>query len=364
MAGVRGAARAGVVGVRGVAGGAASLPALDFRDWREGGPAGRARFAGALREACERTGFFYLRGHGLETVLDEGTAALQDFFALPPEAKREVSYMASTVYPPTSRGWQENEWLDPLRRGRGDTKQSFQMGHEDPQAQPPESNPFMGPNLWPDDAVPLLRPRLSTVFSSLHSLALDMCRAFASSVGAKDEEVFARACSGGAMNMARGLYYPKATDDPDEIGCSAHSDYGVLTLLHQTGHGLQVLRADASQWLDVAPAEGHLVCNIADLMERWTNGRYVSSVHRVSVPPGAPARYSYGFFLDAKFDTVVAPLEECCGDRPPRYGPVVAGEHKLSKTRIQYGEDVQDAAHLFTRTLKSATASSPARAAL
>eukprot|EP00932_Pfiesteria_piscicida_P000285 SRR837773.10277.p1 GENE.SRR837773.10277~~SRR837773.10277.p1 ORF type:complete len:221 (-),score=60.47 SRR837773.10277:169-744(-) len=183
-----------------------------------------------------------------------------------------------------------------------------------------------------------------------------MCRGFAASLGAKDPEVFARACQGRPMVLARALYYPPATGDPDEQGCSAHTDYGVLTLLHQTSDGLQVLRANAEEWLDVPPLAGCLVCNIGDLMERWSNGRYVSSVHRVIVPQGAPERHSFGFFLDTNYEAVVEPLPECLADAPQKFASMAAGLHKVSKTRVQYGADVADATDLFARTYLSASA--------
>jgi isopenicillin N synthase-like dioxygenase len=86
----------------------------------------------------------------------------------------------------------------------------------------------------------------------------------------------------------------------------------------------------------VRPAPGQLVVNLGDMMGRWTNDRWRSTVHRVVNPPREHAsgsrRQTVGFFLHPNYDARVACLPTCAdADYPPRYEPILAGEHMLAK---------------------------------
>ena len=76
--------------------------------------------------------------------------------------------------------------------------------------------------------------------------------------------------------------------------------------------------------------------NIGDMMARWTNDRWKSTVHRVVNPPRTgPAvsrRQSIGYFLHPDFDARVECLPTSRGpDNPPKYAPIMAGEHMREK---------------------------------
>ena len=109
---------------------------------------------------------------------------------------------------------------------------------------------------------------------------------------------------------------------PGQLRAGAHTDFGSLTILafDDAPGGLQVQMPDLT-WLDVAPREDQLLVNIGDMMARWTNDRWRSTVHRVvnpPVPPGAGRRrMTVGYFLHPNYDADVSCLASCCGpDRP------------------------------------------------
>ena len=73
---------------------------------------------------------------------------------------------------------------------------------------------------------------------------------------------------------------------------------------------------------------GSFIVNIGDLMARWTNDTWVSTLHRVVNPPagaGAPARrLSLVFFHDPNHDARIGSLVL---GAPPTYPPTTSDEH-------------------------------------
>ena len=120
---------------------------------------------------------------------------------------------------------------------------------------------------------------------------------------------------------------------PGQQRMGAHTDYGVVTVLWADGApGLQVFLEGA--WQPVRPEPGALLVNLGDLTAEWTNDRWRSTLHRV-VPPqgsGPSRRRSTAFFLDANWDARIECLPSCTDDEhPPKYPPVLAGEHLMAK---------------------------------
>jgi isopenicillin N synthase-like dioxygenase len=110
---------------------------------------------------------------------------------------------------------------------------------------------------------------------------------------------------------------------PGGWGVGEHTDYGLLTLLAQDLCGGLQVRTDRG-WIDAPPIEGTLVCNVGDMLERLTRGRFVSAPHRVLNRSGAE-RLSFPLFYDPDFDAVMtpAPIAPQNGERQrPRWDGV------------------------------------------
>jgi isopenicillin N synthase-like dioxygenase len=78
------------------------------------------------------------------------------------------------------------------------------------------------------------------------------------------------------------------------------------------------------------------VVNIGDLMARWTNGRWRSTLHRVVDPPGSgrARRQSMAYFQNANWSAAISCLPTCLAPgEEPRYEPVLAGPHLMGKFR-------------------------------
>lgn len=119
---------------------------------------------------------------------------------------------------------------------------------------------------------------------------------------------------------------------------NAHSDFGTLTLLFQDGvGGLEVEDPHRKGTFRPAPPlEDAVLINIGDLMARWSNDRWRSTVHRVGLPATIegeggqdtmlPDRYSIPFFATANMDAVIDALPGCWDEdkRKKKYEPVTA----------------------------------------
>jgi isopenicillin N synthase-like dioxygenase len=104
--------------------------------------------------------------------------------------------------------------------------------------------------------------------------------------------------------LFRIFHYPPGDDS--NWGVAEHTDYGLLTLLAQDDRGgLQVHSPHG--WIDVPAEPDVLVCNIGDMLDRLTVGRYRSTPHRVRNLSGK-SRLSFPFFFDPSWDAEVVPL--------------------------------------------------------
>ncbi|CAN6690747.1 unnamed protein product [Malus baccata var. baccata] len=194
-------------------------------------------------------------------------------------------------------------------------------------------------NKWPSEYIlPSLRPTMESYYrkvlsagkrlSSLIALALNL-----------DEDFFDKV---GALNKPRGflrlLHYPGDFIYQHYIyGAPAHSDYGMVTLLASNGvPRLQVCRDKSKQprvWEDVLHIDGAFIVNIGDMLERWINCLFRSTLHRVM--PAGRERYSVAFFMDPNEDCVVECLESCCSEEsPPRFPPVCSGDYLEERFRL------------------------------
>jgi isopenicillin N synthase-like dioxygenase len=330
-----------------------AIPTIDLRS-----PTAADEIAGA----GETVGFFQIVGHGVDpAVIDRAWSEARRFFDLPLADR----LAAAQRHPDDAYGYLPFEF-EALERslgdghvGRADLKQTFNMG---PPLRAPEidaGEPMstiadwaFGDTPWPP-ALPTLRPAMLAYFEAMEELARRLLTLIASALSLSPD--FFEPFVDRAPGALRALDYPDLDDpdlddpdldDPDldratpaagQLRAGQHTDYGTLTILRQDDApgGLEVLDPTTSLWTPVPARPDAFVVNLGDLMQRWTNDRWRSTLHRVVVPEpgvGPSRRQSMAFFHNANVDARIEVIGTCVapGERP-KYEPVIAGPHLMSK---------------------------------
>jgi len=116
----------------------------------------------------------------------------------------------------------------------------------------------------------------------------------------------------------------------ERFGVAPPKDFRVLTLLLKEISGGLQLRTRSGDWIEAPPIEGTLVCNNGDLLQRWSNDRFLSTVHRV-INRTQNARYSISVFFDPASQTMVDPADLGVVQSDCKHAPISVGKHIASR---------------------------------
>jgi isopenicillin N synthase-like dioxygenase len=276
------------------------VPEIDVGRVDEEGRVG-GDVAHAVDRACRDVGVFYLRGHGVDSALQDQLDSLaREFFALPDSEKQDIAMAKG------GRAWRG--WFPvggELTDGVADMKEGLYFG-ADLDADHPRvaaSTALHGPNLYPRRPA-ALAPVVDAYMDALVRVGHRVLSAVAVGLGL-GPSWFSEHLTTDPVTLFRIFRYP-ARPGAGQWGVAEHTDYGLLTLLAQdSSGGLQVQTNDG--WIDVAPRPGTLVCNLGDMLERLTGGQYRSTAHRVRNTSDHD-RLSFPFFLDPSWDAHVERL--------------------------------------------------------
>ncbi|MBF1801971.1 isopenicillin N synthase family dioxygenase [Alloalcanivorax profundimaris] len=316
---------------------AASIPVIDFGPFLHGGAEDRQAVARAMRQASADWGFFYLSNHGVPAdLLRRSFQASQDFFALPEAEKQSVAWQTAS----SNRGYVavRRERLDASKPG--DLKEAFNAGPETgPDDLPEEERPYRL-NRWPAGH-PAFRATVMELMDGCVAASNRVLSAFALALDLPDG--FFVDSHDQLHHTLRLLHYPPLPEGFQPQGgerrAGAHTDYGSITLLFQDGIGGLEVRTRDGEWITAPPIPDTVVVNTGDLMQRWTNHVFCSTPHRVSpfTAAGSPDRYSIAFFCHPNPDAEIRCIESCAdADNPPRYPPILAGDHLMEKLNATY----------------------------
>ena len=310
-----------------------NIPSVDLADFLSEDPKRKEKFVNEIGKAYEEIGFVALKNHFLsDKLVEELYDEVKSFFDLPIETKQkyEIDGLAG------QRGYISFGKEHAKGKKEGDLKEFWHFGQE----------PSKDANLteeYPENVqVEELKDFNQTgmeAYRMLEKTGIHVLRALAIYIGL-EEHYFDHWASNG-NSILRPIHYPPIKEEPKgAVRAGAHGDINLITLLMgaSTG-GLQVLRKDG-EWIDAIPQEDELVINVGDMLERHTNNKLRSTIHRVINPPkeewGKP-RYSIPFFMHPRSEMRLDCLEECIDeDHPKQYEDITAGEF-LNQRLIEIG---------------------------
>ena len=284
-----------------------SIPMIDVSAMLDldSDPADRERVARAIDDACRRVCFFSIVGHGIPAELQERLEdASHVFFARPDAEKRNIEMArAGSAW----RGW--FPLGGELTSGVPDRKEGIYFGSEHPPDHPRvlDGVALHGRNQFPDDGE--LRTDVLDWLDALRPVADAVMRAIALGLELP-AKWFEQHLTHDPTILFRIFHYPPepaGAASAAQWGVGEHTDYGLLTLLAQDQLGGLEVRALDGSWIDVEPTPGAIVCNLGDMLERLTGGRYRSTPHRVRNTSGA-SRLSFPYFFDPSWDATVPTL--------------------------------------------------------
>jgi len=251
------------------------------------------------------------------TDFDLWELSIKEFFDVPPEVKSKYAY--SGVEKNLGYSEVESEWLHPDRPG--DLKEAYNW-----------KAPYdMEDKYWPTE-LPLFRTQAEKIERIMRVLSFEFMDRFELALGLKKGFLVEKHLYG--TTTARILHYPKVTSivKDQQLRGNEHTDYDTFTMLFrfQDCGGLFV-KTIQGDWVEVPVIENSVVLNIADMFQRWTNDRYVSTPHRVMNVLDR-TRYSMPYFVGPNKDTIVKNLT----DEPDKYDPISSYEYLLWRLGQSY----------------------------
>ncbi len=320
---------------------AAQVSSIDIAPFLSGDSEGRRMVAAAVVKACRESGFLVIAGHGLpEANLERAFLLTKRFFDLPQETKdrwhpsgpskqrgyhafatRGLAYTLERQVPPDLR---ETVFLGPVDDHRAHYRalSAARLSYW-PNTIPTEPEGI-------DDA-------LVTIYRDFERLAADLLRIFATALDMPEDHFTGKIDR--HFSILSCHHYPELSEPPlpNQLRTGAHTDFGAMTILAMTDAkgGLEV-QMPGGGWAVVQARPGELVVNLGDMMARWTNDRWKSTLHRVVNPPdladAMSRRQSIGYFMHPNYDARIECFPTCLGEgQRPRYPAITAGEHIAMK---------------------------------
>lgn len=302
------------------------IPSLNLADFTEGNESQRTQFVSELGSAYQNIGFVAIRNHGLSDDLTKRLYALvEEFFSLPDsiKIKYEVEELSG------QRGYVGKGKEHAKGRSTGDLKEFFHIGQEVDDGDPIKNE--YPENIWVEE-IPDFKSVGLEVYRKLENAGVNILKAIALYLGL-DESYFDAKVKNGNSILRPIHYFPIENPEAvpaDAVRAAEHGDINLITLLMgASADGLEVLRNDGA-WIPITALPDQIVVNVGDMLERLTNKRLKSTIHRVVNPPVEKmntSRYSIPFFMHPRSEMPLNCLENCIDDENPKiFKDITAGE--------------------------------------
>jgi isopenicillin N synthase-like dioxygenase len=302
------------------------IPSLNLADFYKGDVSQKQKFVDTLGVAYTNIGFAAIRNHFLTDDLQNRLyTAIKSYFTLPDDVKEKYERTDLAG----QRGHTGKGKEHAKGRNTGDLKEFYHVGQELSSVELKKED--YPENVWPTE-VPDFKPVAIEVYRALEKTGLYMLRAIALYLEL-DEFYFDDKIKNGNSILRPIHYFPIESPDSvpeDAVRAAEHGDINLITLLMgASADGLQVLRRDG-KWIPITALPDQLVVNVGDMLERFTNKKLKSTIHRVVNPPrhlmNTP-RYSVPFFMHPRSEMSLAALPGCVdSENPKQWDDITAGE--------------------------------------
>ena len=309
------------------------VPCVDLEDFTADDPARRENFVRTLGDAFENIGFVAVKNHGLSDALTQKLyRSIEQFFNLPEAVK--ASYEVEGLG--GQRGYTAKGKEHAKGRKVGDLKEFYHIGQEI--AEVNIARLGYPVNIFPQE-VPEFKAATIEAYRTLEAAGRQILKAIALYLEL-DEFYFDRQVEFGNSILRPIHYFPIADplDIPaDAVRAAAHGDINLITLLMgASAEGLEILRQDG-KWIPVTTLSDRIVVNVGDMLERLTNKKLRSTLHRVVNPAEDlwhTPRYSIPFFMHPVSEMNLACLPSCIDERHPKqFADITAGEFLTQRLR-------------------------------
>lgn len=309
------------------------IPSLDLADFTSGDTQRKNKFVQQLGAAYNNIGFVAIKNHYLTDELSAKLySTIKKFYALPDAVKQkyEIPGLAG------QRGYISKGKEHAKGRNTGDLKEFYHVGQEVLDNDPIKKE--YPDNVWPAE-LPEFQEIALDVYKRLEKTGVQMLKAIALYLNLP-ENYFDDKVHHGNSILRPIHYFP--IEDPDSVPEDAvraaeHGDINLITLLMgASADGLQVLRRDG-KWIPITALPEQLVVNVGDMLERLTNKKLKSTIHRVVNPPrhlmNTP-RYSIPFFMHPRSEMDLTALSSCVDAQHPKlWDDIKAGDFLNQRLR-------------------------------
>jgi len=286
------------------------IPILDLKGRSAEQLRGDRELGRSADEGLSTVGTFVLCGHGVPgDILSAVRSTAEDFFA---EPESEKQAWARPMTPEVARGYfglpsgavsvmgMERFSFGTWERDESDSYYSGSEGraHFPDNRFPPQHAAFES----------AARAYFRCVEEVSHKLAVILEEALQLKPGTFTNDLK------GNTGTATAILYPGGGVPPEGgVRIQAHNDvdlYTILRIFDDSRTDLYFLDRE-NRWNEVPAVRDSFIVNVGDLMQRYTNDRWLATSHKVLVPPQSSAqdRFSLAYFEHPRYDATVAPLE-------------------------------------------------------
>lgn len=299
---------------------------IDAQWLSNGDPETRKALIDRVRNACRDTGFFYVRNaFAGNAAFACAIEQMQRFFALPDTDPRKIA--VDNRRKEGSYGWMPMFGEPAYQPGTRAHVESFDCGLG---GDVDSMKTLEGRNVWPD--LPGFRGDIGALWNNLTALAHGVLQLLAEAAGL-ELDFFSSRCKTHELSTLRLLHYPggRSEDQLRDVGIAAHTDFECISLILQTSAGLELTDVNG-RWVEVPAHTDQVVVLLDDMLERWTNGYFQATGHRVRRT--AAPRYSIVLFVAVNADQIIAPLRQFVGEtNPARFAAVTQRQHIDTEVR-------------------------------